>query len=242
MENQNNINNMENQNNYDEIDLMDYVLVLVKRKKTILTIFLAAILISFFFSVLSSKVYRVETILEIGIIDNQLIEKPQEVIAKIEGGTYEELTKIYEKDYKIKAENPEKTNFLRFEIETSKTQEALIVLRRLNEIILTEHGNNFEEKKLILEQSITEIQEQLDFLRNHKIYADQGISDLQRIISSKRDVLNEAELSRVIKQPTVSRDPISPNIKLNIAIAGILGLFIGIFVAFFEEWWLKAKK
>jgi uncharacterized protein involved in exopolysaccharide biosynthesis len=35
--------------------------------------------------------------------------------------------------------------------------------------------------------------------------------------------------------------PIKPNKKLNILITGVLGLFVGIFVAFFLEFWQKEK-
>ena len=46
------------------------------------------------------------------------------------------------------------------------------------------------------------------------------------------------KISSLAYEPTA---PIKPNKKLNILIAGVLGLFIGIFVAFFLEFWQKGK-
>jgi len=46
------------------------------------------------------------------------------------------------------------------------------------------------------------------------------------------------KISSLAYEPTA---PIKPNKKLNILIAGVLGLFVGIFVAFFLEFWQKGK-
>ena len=46
------------------------------------------------------------------------------------------------------------------------------------------------------------------------------------------------KISSLAYEPTA---PIKPNKKLNILIAGVLGLFVGVFVAFFLEFWQKGK-
>jgi capsular polysaccharide biosynthesis protein len=51
----------------------------------------------------------------------------------------------------------------------------------------------------------------------------------------------EADLLKITSLAYEPRAPISPNKKLNILIAGVLGLFVGIFVAFFLEFWQKGK-
>jgi len=53
--------------------------------------------------------------------------------------------------------------------------------------------------------------------------------------------LDEIKPTQVVKSPTVSASPIKPRPLLNIVIAAILGLFIGVFLAFFQEWWEKNK-
>ena len=44
---------------------------------------------------------------------------------------------------------------------------------------------------------------------------------------------------RLIQEPTVSSNPIKPKKKQNIAISSVLGLMLGIFTAFFQEYWEK---
>ena len=54
-------------------------------------------------------------------------------------------------------------------------------------------------------------------------------------------VATESGLIKIASLAYEPKAPIKPNKKLNIAIAGVLGLFIGIFVAFFMEFWQKGK-
>ncbi len=51
----------------------------------------------------------------------------------------------------------------------------------------------------------------------------------------------EADLLEIISLAYEPRAPIKLNKKLNILIAGVLGLFVGIFAAFFLEFWQKGK-
>ncbi|TFB08524.1 hypothetical protein E3V08_03630 [Candidatus Atribacteria bacterium MT.SAG.1] len=51
----------------------------------------------------------------------------------------------------------------------------------------------------------------------------------------------ETDLLKITSLAYEPRVPIKPNRKLNILIAGVLGLFVGIFVAFFLEFWEKGK-
>ncbi|GAH72473.1 unnamed protein product, partial [marine sediment metagenome] len=63
---------------------------------------------------------------------------------------------------------------------------------------------------------------------------------IDRISSLKVDLMNYKGFE-VITPAITSNAPIKPNKKLNILIAGVLGLFVGIFVAFFLEFWQKGK-
>lgn len=51
----------------------------------------------------------------------------------------------------------------------------------------------------------------------------------------------EEDLLKISSSAYEPRAPIKPNKKLNILIAGVLGLFVGVFVAFFLEFWQKGK-
>lgn len=56
-------------------------------------------------------------------------------------------------------------------------------------------------------------------------------------ISSLKEELINYEGFKIINPATQPVAPIKPNKKLNIAIAGVLGLFLGVFAAFFIEFW-----
>ena len=51
----------------------------------------------------------------------------------------------------------------------------------------------------------------------------------------------EENLLKIASLAYEPKSPIKPNKKLNILIAGVLGLFVGVFVAFFLEFWQKGK-
>ena len=54
-------------------------------------------------------------------------------------------------------------------------------------------------------------------------------------------VATESGLVKIASLAYEPKSPIKPNKKLNILIAGVLGLFVGIFAAFFLEFWQKGK-
>ena len=45
-----------------------------------------------------------------------------------------------------------------------------------------------------------------------------------------------AEPIRVVEAPVVPERPIGPNKKMNVAVAGVLGLFVGVLLAFFAHY------
>jgi len=327
------MNNQEQQ--YEEINLMDYVKVILKRKKTILFWFFGLAIIAGVLSFALPKVYEIDTALEVGILEKasgtnreQLIESPTQLIGKIDGDVYgirvREDLKISEVEWpKIKTENPKDTNLVSISIESKETEKSENILKEINKLILEEHENIinvkedlFEKRIVTAENKIESIEEDIIIVQNkikplendiermnNKIesaerekeslkekvssleqqliqYAlfnakqelankednienlylsinslyrtiedyNSKVNSLERTIddyNSTIDSLNASLASiretRVVKDPTVSESPIKPKKKLNIAIAGILGLFIGVFVAFGKEWWEKAN-
>jgi len=60
-------------------------------------------------------------------------------------------------------------------------------------------------------------------------------------INTLQERLNNCQDFGIISYARLPAAPIKPNKKLNILFAGVLGLFVGIFVAFFLEFWQKGK-
>lgn len=230
----------------DEIDLMDYVKVILKRKIFIVALFLIAVIIAGVFSFLSPKVYKIDTVLEIGQVAGKDIEVPAQVAEKTTGDVYgifvREKLGLSEKEFpEIKAENLKDTNLIAISSESAEPQKAKQVLSEVIALVLKEHEEKFVEKKSLLEEEIAKTEQELEFLKNQKVYADWGIAQLQLTISELKEKLNASESTRAVKQPVVSENPIKPKPLLNMAIAGILGLFVGVFLAFGREWWENSK-
>ncbi|MGM0369638.1 MAG: YveK family protein [Bacillota bacterium] len=62
------------------------------------------------------------------------------------------------------------------------------------------------------------------------------------LVQEKNNLLREIDnmiAVKVINPPLENNNPIKPNKRLNIAIAGILALMIGVFLAFVSEWWAE---
>lgn len=89
------------------------------------------------------------------------------------------------------------------------------------------------EKKLILSQ----LNLNREYSAKEKLYSNLYIQaeEIQLTKTAEEDLLKIGSLAYEPKAP------IKPDKKLNILIAGVLGLFVGIFVAFFLEFWQKGK-
>ncbi len=353
----------------DEIDLMDYIKVILKRKKLIFGIIFLVALGAAVLSFVLPKVYGITTSLEIGVLKEpeegkvELIEDPNQVVAKFEGDVYGILVKeklgISEKDYpEIEVNNPKDTNLVVAEIRSDKNEQAKNILDEINNIILSRHQEKIKIKKELLQKDIESVNKKIelsndDIIRiENKIKTTENdiettknkikpllldierieikietaeaernnledkvaaleetlvyeqtpgtqyalfdakekllnkiqeienlylninstkgeiedynleISSLEREIEDYNSEINSLQINienynsqinalnqtiedikptKIVKQPTVSENPVSPRTLLNIIVAGILGLFLGTFLAFFKEFWEKNK-
>ena len=330
------------QQEYEEIDLMDYVKVILKRKWLILAVFFGAAIVAGVFSFIMPRVYKIDTSLEVGIIERatgttpeQLVESPTQLVEKIKGDVYgvfvrEKLGIPEEKYPKIKVENPKDTRLISLAIESAEPPKAQNILEAINNLIIAEHQEKIKTKKELIGQDIKTTEEKIKLVESdiektknkiqpinedikrienkianaeeEKENLEAKVDALQKVLPyqqdpgtqfalfdtkeklankkqeienlyltinslkrSKEDLdvqinsiktsieslnaqinalkasLDEIKPTQVIKSPTVSEKPVKPNKKLNIAIAGILGLFVGVFLAFSQEWWEKSK-
>ena len=227
----------------DEINLIDYIRVIIKGKWLILGIALGAALIAGIFSMTSPKTYEVSTILQVGNTTD-IIENTNQVAEKIKGNIYQDLVeeKLNLEDFpEIKTEAPQNTNFVSATIKSSKPEQAKQILDEINNLVLAEHQEMFNKKKSQIEKNIQEIQDELTLLETKKEYSE-GIAELQIELSNLKTQLNGFQPTKVIKSPIVPKSPSGSNLVLNVVIAIVLGLFVGVLVAFIKEWWKNAQK
>ena len=157
----------------EEINFKNYLKSLFRRKKLIVGCFFVFITIAGIISFTIPKVYRVETVLEIGKtmeeVENtsgQLIESPAQLLGKIEGDVYgikvRQNFDIPDHEWpEIKVENPEKTNILVIFINSSDSEKAKQILVEQNNLILADHQEIVETQKELLRQNIQGIEEKI---------------------------------------------------------------------------------
>ncbi len=299
------------QNEYEEIDLMDYLKMLLKRKGLIFGLCLVAVMAAGIFSFLTPKVYKINTILELGTIGGKIVEDPGEVVGKINSDIYtgQILRKLNISGaglVRIKATNPADTNLVEIEIEAVDTNKAKNISEELGNLILKDQEDETQKKKEYLEKNIGILENNIGILKNDKerikntvglseeekknlenrekileqlepyqqisqqlagslfnlldvkeklnnkkqeienLYLENNSLEMQLNtikgqINSLQEQIDNIKPATIMKTPTISETPIKPRPLLNIVIAAILGLFVGVFVAFSKEWWDKSS-
>ena len=141
----------------DEIELIDIFRILWKRRKLILLGTLLLTIGAAGISLLLPKVYEVSTIIEPGIrpiadVNGQIVNEmpvitPEALKESILGGAYDgriqKKLNIASQDYpKIKVVTPKNTLLVKISIESSKPEQALVILNEL----VSQAGNDIQEK------------------------------------------------------------------------------------------------
>ena len=183
----------------DEIDLMDYVKVIFKRKRTILFWFFGLIIIagvlSFF---VLPKVYKIDTALEIGALQGRLIESPIQLVGKIDGDVYgikvrEDLNILEAEWPKRKTENPKETNLIRIAIESKETEKSENILKEVNNLILKEHQDIINIEKDLIEKKIITAENKIESTEEDILIVNKKIEPLENDIERINNKIESAE-------------------------------------------------
>lgn len=223
---------------YDEIDLKEYVDVLRRRWRLAAAVLVLALAGVGLYTWYTPAVYEVSTTLEVGQLRG-VLENPTQVVSKVNDSTYLYRLNRSELPFgELTAERPEGTQLVVMRTETSRPGETEAVLADINGMIVFEHGQELDKRRAELEAEIAELETELEFVKNRKAYTE-SIAPLRLNVTKLKSKLAEGVSTQVIKEPTVSDKPVAPNLKLNLAVAGVLGLFSGVFLAFFFDWWRR---
>jgi len=266
----------------EEIDLREYINVLIKRKSIIILIFLIAVitaaLVSYF---VLSPVYQSSMVFSVAKIDEGVVINITEALEIMKSNIV--LDKLIDRidleetakqlSSQITAEGIKGTNFVKVSAEADSPEKAKSLVENIVGIFIEQNQSEYREKVKLLEDRLKIVEEQIaEFEKNiqeiektkKKITTSEEISESERqfrtslLLSSSvterelyNNLINQAnslkvnlkncEDFRIINYAQLPAAPIKPNKKLNILIAGVLGLFVGIFVAFFLEFWQKGK-
>lgn len=228
-----------NQIQYEDIDLMDYMRVILKRKGIIVAFFILGLILALSLNYFSTRVYKATTVLEISTKEKEALQ----TVKKIENNVYQSKIKqsLNIEEYpKIKAESFENTNLVKIEIKSENPQKAKMVLEELNNLILKEHQQEIEKEKQNIEEDINALKQELNFIKNQRLTSE-GIAKLKIEIINLKNKLQDFTPTKIIKEPTIS-GPTKPRKKINLALGAIIGLFLGLCAAFCAEWWQNNKE
>lgn len=160
---------------------------------------------------------------------DNIIEEMKAVKTRID-----EIEKQQKESLSEKKEGIEAISILLY---SNEIQQNLRYYNTLDEKLSIEKINQ-EDSKLSIkenEEGIKQLDTQIEKLNNE-------IENFKTEIDLLKEQKGRIDYSRLIKNPTPSSNPIYPNKRLNVMIAGILGLFIFSTLAFFLEYLKKYSK
>lgn len=140
-----------------DISLIEYAAILARHKLFIFLLTVGAALGAVAWSMKQPLLYTASTSIFIGRIDGRLAESHAQIKGKVQGDVYGSMIRSYlaidEKRFpQMKAEGPEDTNLLLLSLKSSDRENALAILRTMNEIILAEHEGFIKNEREIIEQ------------------------------------------------------------------------------------------
>lgn len=225
----------------EEINLMDYVKVLFKRKRGLISFLFLGILVGAGLTFLAPRRYIAITSLEIGTASGGLFEGPEEIITKIDIGYYSpnSLLEDYEGYLKVDAWNPAKTSLLQMRAVGDDLQIAKKALTGINETIIAKHNQELNERKTLLEENLKQLEEDTPSL----IFRGQQTASLHLEKYRLKRQLQELIPTKIIQKPSqvIIESSLLLSLASNAIFGGIAGAALGIFWVYLKEWWDKNK-
>lgn len=215
----------------DEIDLMDYIRIIIRRKKTFFCLFFIFIITGAILVLLTPKVYEDSATIRIGNISGLLLPKAQ-AIQELQNTSI--LSDVLKKlslnpdthDLKgmIKAEDIVGTDLIKIKVIYPKQKLAVNICNSVADAFVSKNRVLFSKKYIILkDQSNEKAREQ-----GNKIY----LLKEQLAASSDFEVFDSAVITKWVI-PAKKKEAI-----INFA---ILGLILSVFTAFFQEFFSKLQ-
>jgi len=247
----------------EEINLVDYIKVLYHQRRFVFGVVLIFLAAAIIFSFLNAvNIYEGSGIIEIGNMDiyqegavqKFIPETASQIKAKIESRAYDSLIKentvnknsirsvevVLPKDQK----DIDKITVLRIKIQANNPKDGKNYLDNLLNAIVSYHNEEFLKKEKYLNSLISEEKAKISALEKNP-----NIPALQYLYVEHLSNIKEASLSLASIERTKILDKTEGfslagqnKIILNLAIALILGIFVGVSLAFLRDFWKRNKK
>ncbi|MCG2711234.1 MAG: Wzz/FepE/Etk N-terminal domain-containing protein [Candidatus Omnitrophica bacterium] len=189
----------------EEIDLSQYIKTIVKRKKTLIVVFLLTLAIGFTYILFSPKMYRSSMLIQSPVVGPSLtgandLDSAENLKGLIINNAFnDELSKRLKIDLgealgiEFKVFIPPKTNILQVSVDlrSEKKEYGVVLLRNLNDVILDSYAKRIEAER-------AEIDSQVKFN--------------ERAIANAKE--KSKNLEEQIKEVTARKDKLMEEIKL----------------------------
>lgn len=270
------------QPDYDEIDLRDIIIVIWRRRKTILSIFLVTVIAATAFAFLQKPEYKMSSTISLGnynsniyrnpagakevlLSDNVLMEVIKQLNLDVKPTEYRDFKK------QISVDVVKDTSFVQISVQETDRELGKKIIEEMiaiyTELSLKDYSNH---EKLITQQlatvnkQIKEKEEELSLakqfittlekdpgidetkkeIRTNEVYNylreidNQRITLLDRYLSLQKEK-DALEHVKVINPVRIPQYPVAPQKKLIVAIAMVLGLMMGLFIAFIQDYFKR---
>ncbi|MDQ0285563.1 uncharacterized protein involved in exopolysaccharide biosynthesis [Desulfofundulus luciae] len=266
----------------EELDLRDLILILWKRRRLILGIFITAVFAAAAISFIIPPTYEVSTIIALGVFPDPTYTSQasaREILLS------DELLLTVIKDLKlnvprekfrsfketIKIESIKDTNFLKISVQTQNRAEGKAIVEKMVELFKERSEPSYQQHRQLLANQLNSVRTRLYAIETdikktrevlNAIESASGISPVEKDLRRSRTLeylqseesqrielldrylalqkeINELKNVQVIRGAREPVYPVKPNKKLNVALAGMLGLMSGIFMAFILEYFQR---
>jgi len=259
----------------EELELRDLILILWKRRKLILGIFLLAVLAAAAVSFAIPPTYEVSTIIALGVFPDPTytsqasareILLSDELLLKVVSDLKLDVPREKFRSFKqtIKVEPVNDTNFLKISIQTTNRSEGKAIVEKMVELFKERSSASYQQYRQLLAGQLDAVRTRLssveaDIKKTREVLSaiesTTGISSVEKDLRRSRTLeylqseesqrielldrylalqkeINELKNVQVIRGAREPVYPVKPNKKLNVALAGMLGLMVGVFLAF----------
>jgi len=241
--------------NEEEVDLRDYLKVMGKRKWTIIITLLVCLAVAAIFTFLQRPVYQIKSAFDIGSIPIGTVRTPEPILIMTPEATAQLcksdylLSKVKEilnlpkgEEIKIKAVSIGST--VTISLDSSSPEKAIRVINTITEQIAKEQNILYEEKIEPLKNEAEGVKKEIELVQSRKeelfsrlLYLNQ----LQTRFDGIQMQIASFKKTRISFPAIIPEKPIKPRPAFNLAISIILGLFLGIFFAFSQEYLSKSR-
>jgi len=233
--------------NEEEVDLRDYIKVIGKRKWTIIITLSVCLAVAAIFTFSQRPVYWVESTFEIGSNLSGPLMSPEATVSLCKSDYL--LSKVKEilnlpKKEKIKIKAVSIGSMVTISLDSSSPEKAIRVINTITEQIAKEQNILYEEKIEPLKNEAEGVKKEIELVQSRKeelfsrlLYLNQ----LQTRFDGIQMQIASFKKTRISFPAIIPEKPIKPRPAFNLAISIILGLFLGIFFAFSQEYLSKSR-